>query len=44
MIIVTESVVAAYIYTHHMAPRIHEFANGHRARAAAALGYRTWIN
>jgi len=27
-----------------MAPRIHQFANCHHARAAAAVGYHTWVN
>ena len=27
-----------------LAPRIHQFAKCHRARPAAAVRYRTWVN
>ena len=38
------AVAVSYISLSQLALRIHQFANCHRARPAAAVRYRTWVN
>ena len=38
------AIVACGVSLSNAAQRMHQFANCHRARPAAAVGYRTWVN